>query len=881
MKVLFRSGLSAVVRRRIFPLIVLLCAVGGMLLFPAPAGAAHTAAVLASHPWAPITTSDQPDFGPNVKIFDPSMSTSQIQAIVDAIANQQVDNEMGTQRYALLFKPGVYGTPAAPLDFQVGYYTEVAGLGASPTDVTINGHVDVYNRCLPTTDGSSNCIALDNFWRSLSNLTINVKGLSGCRASADFWAVSQAAPMRRVNITGGNLTLMDYCTAGPQYASGGFIADTQTGPVTVTNGSQQQFFVRDSTIAGWSNGVWNQVFSGVQGAPVQSFPNPPYTTLPTSPVTREKPYLYIDGSGNDNVFVPALRQNSSGITWANGPTPGSSIPLSQFYIARPGDSAATINAALGQGLNLIFTPGIYHVDQTVNVTKANTVVLGLGFPTIIPDGGVVPMQIADVDGVKLAGLLFDAGQTTSPVLLQVGPTGASASHAANPTSIQDVFFRIGGAGPGSATTSLVVNTNDTIIDHIWAWRADHGAGVGWTSNTADTGLIVNGANVTAYGLFVEHFQKYEVLWNGNNGRTIFFQNEMPYDPPNQAAWSHDGVNGYAAYKVADSVTSHEAWGLGSYCYFNVDPTIVADHAFEVPDIPGVQLHDLVTISLGGVGAIKHIVNNTGAAADKASNQADLVSYGSPAGSGSATATVTGTASATATGTAAASTTATPTVTPANTSTSTPPNTATNMPTSTPPNTATNTPTSTPTNTAATTTPVPATATNTTAPPTSTATSVLATATFVPATATPRPTPASRPCLVRTLFLYGSRFDFDGPTSDRLPNISVRNLRNVSGHFPRATSPAPLFVDDGRTVFYSDTRYRSLACGGTTLVDVTGTVFIGYTVQQHGRLVDLIGRTFRLRVRSARNGYSASLEIYGAGINPRTYNGLHGTVSVQR
>ena len=73
-----------------------------------------------------------------------------------------------------------------PLWFQVGYYTEVAGLGASPTDVVINGHIDVYNRCL-TPD---NCIALVNFWRSLSNLTINVMGLSGCRASGERFAIS-------------------------------------------------------------------------------------------------------------------------------------------------------------------------------------------------------------------------------------------------------------------------------------------------------------------------------------------------------------------------------------------------------------------------------------------------------------------------------------------------------------------------------------------------------------------------------------------------------------------------------------------------------------------------------------------------------------------
>lgn len=590
-----------------------------MMSVTALASAATAAPALAAGP-------SQPDFGPNVKIFDPSMPTSEIQAAVDAIANQQVDNEMGAQRYALLFKPGTYGSAASPLTFQVGYYTEVAGLGASPTDVTINGHVDVYNRCL-TPD---NCIALNNFWRSLSNLTINVMGLDGCRASGNFWAVSQAAPMRRVNITGGNLTLMDYCTAGPQFASGGFIADSQTG--FIINGSQQQFLVRDSSIGGWSNGVWNQVFSGVQGAPAQSFSTTPYdpqpyTTLATSPVTREKPFLYVDSAGKYNVFVPALRRNSAGTSWGSGPAAGASIPIGQFFVAKPGDSAKTINAALAQSKNLIFTPGIYQLDRTIDVKRADTVVLGLGFPTLVPNNGVVAMSVADVAGVKLGGLMFDAGPANSPVLLQVGTPNAHKSNPANPTLLQDVFFRIGGATLGKATTSLIVNSDNVLLDDIWAWRADHGNGVGWTANTADTGVIVNGNNVTAYGLFVEHYQKYNVIWNGENGKTIFFQNEMPYDPPNQAAWGHDGVLGYAAYKVADSVKTHEGWGMGSYCFFNVDPTIHATRAFEVPVTPGVKLHDILTVSLGGVGTIDHVVNDTGAAAQGTNTiPVNIVSY---------------------------------------------------------------------------------------------------------------------------------------------------------------------------------------------------------------------------------------------------------------
>jgi hypothetical protein len=570
-------------------------------------------------------TADPPDFGPNVVVLDPGMPTSQIQATVDAIAAQQVDNEMGTQRYALLFEPGTYGTVADPLDFQVGYYTEVAGLGASPADVTINGHVDVYNRCL-TPD---NCIALVNFWRSLSNLTINVTGLSGCRSSGDFWAVSQAAPMRRVDITGGNLTLMDYCTAGPQYASGGYIADSRTG--FVINGSQQQFLVRDSSIGGWSNGVWNQVFSGVVGAPPQSFSTtpynpPPYTTLATSPVTREKPFLYVDSAGDYKVFVPGLRRDSVGTTWGGGSAMGSSVPIDQFFVARPTDDAQTINSALARGQNLMFTPGIYHLDKTLKVKRPDTVVLGLGFPTLVPENGITTMSVADVRGVKLAGLLFDAGPVNSPVLLEVGTPQAHKSDPADPTSLQDVFFRIGGATPGKATTSLVVNSDDVLLDDIWAWRADHGNGVGWTANTADTGVVVNGDDVIAYGLFVEHYQKYEVIWNGENGKTVFFQNEMPYDPPSQGAWAHDGVNGFAAYKVGAAVKAHEAWGLGSYSFFNTGQPIHAARAFEVPVTSAVDLHDILTVFLNGSGGIDHVVNDTGAAVNGTNQVTNIVDY---------------------------------------------------------------------------------------------------------------------------------------------------------------------------------------------------------------------------------------------------------------
>ena len=318
----------------------------GVALATALTGGIATAAGATS---SPATNATQPDLGPNVVVFDPSMPVSQIQATVDAINAEQIDAEMGTGRHALLFKPGIYGTDTEPLQIKVGYYTEVAGLGASPTDVVINGKIEVYNRCLDN-GGTTNCLALVNFWRTLSNLTLNINGAGqdGCRASADFWAVSQAVSMRRLNITGGNLSLMDYCTAGPQFASGGYIADTKSG--FIINGSQQQWLTRNSDIGGWSNGVWNAVFSGVVGAPTDAaFPKPPYTTLDATPVSREKPFLFIDGRGRYNVYVPTAQQNSRGVTWANGMTPGHAVPITDFFVVKPSDSVQAINNQLARG----------------------------------------------------------------------------------------------------------------------------------------------------------------------------------------------------------------------------------------------------------------------------------------------------------------------------------------------------------------------------------------------------------------------------------------------------------------------------------------------------------------------------------------------------
>ncbi|GAA4051710.1 adenylyl cyclase [Nonomuraea soli] len=568
----------------------------------------------------PAQAAPTADLGPNVTVFDPSMPVADIQATLDAAHAAQVNDEMGTKRHAYLFKPGTYGTAEQPLQIKVGYYTEVAGLGASPTDVVINGKVEVYNRCLAD-GGTGNCLALVNFWRTLSNLSININaaGQDGCRSSANFWAVSQAVSMRRLNVSGGTLSLMDYCTAGPQYASGGFIADSKLP--SVVNGSQQQWLTRDSEVAGWSNGVWNQVFSGVVGAPDDSaFPAPPYTTIDTTPISREKPYLFVDPRGKYQVRVPSARRDTRGITWGAGMTPGRTIPLSDFYVAKPGDSVHVINLHLALGKHLLLTPGVYDVARSIRVIRPNTVVLGLGHATLTAVRGATPLDVADVPGVVVAGVTVDAGLDKSRVLLKVGDRhGLRWSQPDNPTTLSDVYFRVGGPHIGKTDTALEVNSDNVLIDHAWVWRADHGVEgftdtQRWNTNHGRNGAVINGDRVTATGLFVEHFQQYNTVWNGEAGTTILYQNELPYDPPTQADWMNGDVEGWAGYKVGDRVRTHTLYGGGVYVFNQNNPEIHTENGFEVPQRPGIKLHHIMTVNLSA-GIIDHVVNGVGEAAD--------------------------------------------------------------------------------------------------------------------------------------------------------------------------------------------------------------------------------------------------------------------------
>ncbi len=538
--------------------------------------------------------------GENAFVFDPSMDMAEIQTLIDSLHAGQVfpANEFSGNRFALLFKPGTY-----KLDIRVGYYMHIMGLGNSPEDVVIVGAV----RSNSTQGGHVLC----NFWRTAENLTI-VPTVD----STNTWAVSQAAPLRRVYVKG-NLKLYDGAS------SGGFMADCKIDG-TVYSGSQQQWLTRNSVFEKWDGGVWNMMYVGVPDAPEENWPDKPVTTIKETPEVREKPYWIYSG-GRFALKLPALKNNSIGVDWDTHNSGEKSVLIDDFYVAKPGsDNAESINKALKKGKHILFTPGIFQLEQSLKVTRPGTVIMGIGMATLVPVKGNKVIEVSDVDGVTIASLLIDAAIIPSETLMQVGEPGSDKDHEADPAFLFDLFFRVGGPHEGSASSCLSINSNNVYADHLWLWRADHGNGVGWDKNKCANGLIVNGDNVTIYGLFNEHFQEYQTIWNGEKGRVYFYQSEMPYDPPSVDAWKHGQTYGYASYKVAGHVENHQAWGVGIYNVFYNAPVIV-DQAIETPPAVENNFYHKVIFWLNGnkESIVKSIINGKGGSVSSSNRKATM------------------------------------------------------------------------------------------------------------------------------------------------------------------------------------------------------------------------------------------------------------------
>lgn len=534
-------------------------------------------------------------FGDNVYIFSPEDDPEMVNDTLEDLYEQQETNQFGEERYAVYFMPGVYDEA---IDVNVGFYTQVSGLGELPTDTRIPS-LNCTAEWLG--DDPSNHNACCNFWRGVENIEIG---------SNTMWAVSQATFMRRTQIDGALYLHDNY-----GWCSGGFLADSNTELMT-DSGSQQQWLSRNCNWKAWMGANWNMVFVGTEEekAPQGAWPGIPYTEVEKTERIQEKPFLIYDETNGYQVYVPDTRENAVGVSWQNQ-IGGKKIPIDEFYVAKPQkDTAESINEALQSGKNLLFTPGIYELEDTILIDRADTIVLGMGLATLKSVKGACCMKTADVSGLIVAGLIFDAGEVESENLLVVGD-GESPKNEAENITLSDLFFRVGGTSteePAKTKCCVTINSSHVTGDNFWVWRADHGDQVAWDANTADTGIVVNGDDVVIYALMVEHFEKYQTVWNGNDGRVYMYQSEIPYDVPEQSKWmSHEGtVNGYVSFYVDDKVTRFESWGLGVYLY-NRDKAVTLHTAMEVPNQEGVKVHNICTVMLNGYPGMEHIINDSG------------------------------------------------------------------------------------------------------------------------------------------------------------------------------------------------------------------------------------------------------------------------------
>jgi hypothetical protein len=559
-----------------------------------------------------------------VFVFCPQDSIPAIQETVNKvfeINGGQTDNgQFSPNRYAFLFKPGQYPNLTVP----VGYYTSVIGLGATPDDTQIFEVVCQEGNYLFSVG------ALNTFWRSAENFAMApTKSYWNNGPICMLWATSQACPLRRIHLIGennGNLCLFQEYPPSPSacssagYSSGGFIANS-TIEGQIFAGSQQQFLARNTSMSGWQGGIWNMVFLGCIGAPASNCGEvpppfiPPSTTIQETPLIAEKPYIMIDNEGLYSLVIPGIEKNKIGPSLSASDT--QIVPFEKVYVASPCDSVAKINRMINQkGYHVILTPGIYCLETPITIKRNNICILGIGFPTLVSSNGNPCIKVGSVNGVRIAGILLQAGTKTTSTLLTWGKKGDTPKNG----FLYDCFARVGGANNSriiqvKAKKMIQINSSHIICDNLWLWRADHDVGgiVVNRDNPCNNALEVNGDHVIAYGLAAEHTLEDIVKWNGNHGKVYFFQSEYPYDVT-QADY---GDPGYVAYRVDPKVTHHSAWGIAAYSFFR-DHVVFVNSGFSTPVTPHIHFTTSLTRWLSGNGGILHVINQTGNEVDMAS-----------------------------------------------------------------------------------------------------------------------------------------------------------------------------------------------------------------------------------------------------------------------
>lgn len=563
-------------------------------------------------------------FGDNVYFYDrkyekAETSRNEINLHFATTGLNGANGEWTTKRQAYYFKANIDGqtydsggsgsaSSAEANSIELGFYSHIGGLGKLPTDVKLGS---VFTR--PHLSGGAN--ATCTFWRSMENVAV----------MRDFaWTVSQSTSARRMQIENTSKYISDV-GSNNFWGSGGFIADTRYTSTRPNWGGQQQWYTRNTSFpsgSGAMGGSYNMVWQGCVNAPQANDANSPISDIP---IIREKPFLFIDKDGEYKVFVPAWQKDRVGVSWSSTDMGQGKIQdlLTDWYVAKEGDTDIEINNALKAGKNIFFTPGHYALNAPIQVNRKDAILLGAGIasvtlePTEKNTWGCI--YVDDRDGIIIAGLLMDSFNSTT-YQIRIGNQEATADHSTNPILLADITCRVGGVQSKNIQihTSMQINSNNVVGDHFWLWRADHGSQSGgnlrWVRDRCKNGLTVTGDDVTLYGLFAEHYQEYEVLWLGERGRTYFLQNEPPYDAPNQASWRSQGgrVDGYAAYKVANTVKEHHSIGMGSYAVLTgTDGKVNKSNGFEVPNSPNVKLEKMCITRFAGPGQIQNVINGIG------------------------------------------------------------------------------------------------------------------------------------------------------------------------------------------------------------------------------------------------------------------------------
>jgi hypothetical protein len=596
---------------------------------------------------------------PNPPFWPPSVqilrsSDTDIERKLSAAADSQghgggytTSHHFSERRIALLFAPGVY--KIAP--FQVGYYAQVLGLGITPDEVMF------VNKC-DDSDDNSHCFCgpfvcalnqhlhhhgscLDTFWRSAEIFS----------TSCDLqWAVSQAAPLRRVHV-GGDLHL----SQGSAYASGGFMANVQVDGVCDFYGQQQWASRNCQFQQGIKGGAWSLVFVGCGGNVPQSAEgsdkSPAISIQKETPVRVEKPFVAMRDDGTFELRVPQMTTNDVG-TFMDG-SMEDVRDFSKVFVAHAGQSGInnSIQTALDDGKDVVLSPGLYILTDTLQMKTTNQVILGLGLATLISpaDGSPCIHVASNTAGIRIAGIMLEASphllNNVCRVMLDWGSPNTEAKNDASndsnnnhrcnkdPGALLDIFCRVGGtaetrqnAATMNVGTMIRLHSSHVVGDNLWLWRADHAelvpeeeancpnvSSVFYQTEQYDfrtqTGLEVLGDDITIYGLAVEHMIGHQTIWRGERGAVYFYQCELPYCVSQETFGDKD----YCGYLVNESVKDHTVMAAGVYSNFR-NHEVKVKTAFQYP--PGTNHINLFTVHLNNHGTISSIANGKGGATIK-------------------------------------------------------------------------------------------------------------------------------------------------------------------------------------------------------------------------------------------------------------------------